>query len=58
MEESWKKLYTRLERDVKWTDVIGKKVKNREGNSPQKNGDLIDHHVVAALGEASEAPNG
>ena len=26
MEESWEKLYTRLEKDVKWTDVIGKKV--------------------------------
>jgi adenylate kinase family enzyme len=26
MEESWEKLYNRLEKDVKWTDVIGKKV--------------------------------
>jgi adenylate kinase family enzyme len=23
-EESWEKLYNRLEKDVKWTDVIGK----------------------------------
>jgi len=26
IEESWEKLYTRLEKDVKWTDVIEKKV--------------------------------
>jgi UMP-CMP kinase len=24
-EESWEKLYNRLEKDVKWTDVIGKR---------------------------------
>jgi adenylate kinase family enzyme len=26
MEESWEKLFTRLEKDAKWTDVIGKSV--------------------------------
>jgi adenylate kinase family enzyme len=26
IEESWKKLYTRLEKDVRWTDIIEKKV--------------------------------
>jgi adenylate kinase family enzyme len=26
MKESWEKLFTRLEQDVKMTDVIGKKV--------------------------------
>lgn len=26
MKESWKKLFTRLEKDVKWTGVIKKKV--------------------------------
>jgi adenylate kinase family enzyme len=26
MEESWEKLCTRLEKDVKWTDAIGKSV--------------------------------
>jgi adenylate kinase family enzyme len=26
IEESWEKLYTRLEKDVRWTDVIEKKV--------------------------------
>jgi hypothetical protein len=25
VEESWEKLFTRLEKDVKWTDVIRKK---------------------------------
>jgi adenylate kinase family enzyme len=24
IEESWEKLFSRLEKDVKWTDVIGK----------------------------------
>jgi adenylate kinase family enzyme len=26
MEESWEKLFTRLEKDVKWADDIGKRV--------------------------------
>jgi hypothetical protein len=26
IKESWEKLFTRREKDVKWTDVIGKKV--------------------------------
>ncbi len=26
IEESWEKLYTRLEKDIRWTDIIKKKV--------------------------------
>jgi UMP-CMP kinase len=34
-EELWEKLYDRLEKDVKWTDIIGERAQDREGNSPQ-----------------------
>jgi adenylate kinase family enzyme len=34
-EELWEKLYDRLEKDIKWTDIIGERVQDREGNSPQ-----------------------
>jgi hypothetical protein len=34
-EESWEKLYDRLEKDVKWTDIIGEMAQDWEGNSPQ-----------------------
>jgi hypothetical protein len=34
-EESWAKVYDRLEKDVKWTDIIGEMAQDREWNSPQ-----------------------
>ena len=34
-EELWEKLYDRPEKDVKWTDIIGERAEDREGNSPQ-----------------------
>ena len=34
-EESWAKVYDRLEKGVKWTDIIGEMAQDREGNSPQ-----------------------
>ena len=34
-EESWEKLYDRLEKDVKWMDIIGERAQDREGNSLQ-----------------------
>jgi hypothetical protein len=34
-EESWEKLYDRLEKDVKWTDTMGERAQDREENSQQ-----------------------
>ena len=34
-EESWEKLYDRLDKDAKWMDIIGEMAQDWEGNSPQ-----------------------
>jgi hypothetical protein len=38
MEESWEKLFTRLEKDVKWTDVISKEGLEPGGEEPVERG--------------------
>lgn len=50
-EESWEKLYDGLEKDIKWTEYYWREGSGSGGEQPA-NGDLIGHHVVAALGTA------